>query len=107
MRDYQTSKSKFLITAAGFFENFEAVNTARESLRIFMLYYLFLDEMISPHAVEGSSTETVELRSRNANRNNGGNRNRYDKTVNGNKVNFELFFLIFVLIDFLIMCCNE
>ncbi|KAL3997992.1 LysM domain family protein [Acanthocheilonema viteae] len=42
--------------------------------------------MISPHAVEGSSTETIELRSRNANRNNGENRNRWDKTVNGNKI---------------------
>uniref|UniRef100_A0A0R3RH55 LysM domain-containing protein n=1 Tax=Elaeophora elaphi TaxID=1147741 RepID=A0A0R3RH55_9BILA len=42
--------------------------------------------MISPCAVEGSSTETVELRSRNANRNNGENRNRWDKTINSNKV---------------------
>ncbi|KAK6106765.1 LysM domain family protein [Brugia pahangi] len=45
--------------------------------------------MISPRAVEGSSTETIELRSRNANKNNGENRNRWDKTVNGNKIIIE------------------
>ncbi|OZC08913.1 LysM domain protein [Onchocerca flexuosa] len=42
--------------------------------------------MITPRAVEGSSTETIELRSRNGNRNNGENRNRWDKTMNSNKV---------------------
>ncbi|VDK77084.1 unnamed protein product [Litomosoides sigmodontis] len=42
--------------------------------------------MISSHVVEGSSTETIELRSRNANKNNGENRNRWDKATNGNKV---------------------
>uniref|UniRef100_A0A1I8ESA1 LysM domain-containing protein n=1 Tax=Wuchereria bancrofti TaxID=6293 RepID=A0A1I8ESA1_WUCBA len=45
--------------------------------------------MITPRAVEGSSTETIELRSRNANRNNGENRNRWDKTMNGNKIIIE------------------
>ncbi|EFO21713.1 LysM domain-containing protein [Loa loa] len=42
--------------------------------------------MISPRAVEGTSTETVELRSRNANRNNWENKNGWDKTMNGNKI---------------------
>ncbi|CAG9529846.1 unnamed protein product [Cercopithifilaria johnstoni] len=42
--------------------------------------------MINSRAVEGSSTETIELRSRNANKNNGEGRNRWDKTIIGNKI---------------------
>lgn len=49
-------------------------------------------------AVEGSSTETIELRSRNANRNNGESRNRWDKAVNGNTVDFDIF-LIFLFVS--------
>uniref|UniRef100_A0A915PTE5 LysM domain-containing protein n=1 Tax=Setaria digitata TaxID=48799 RepID=A0A915PTE5_9BILA len=44
-------------------------------------------EMIIPHSAEGSSsTEAVELRARNANRNNGESRNRWDKARNIDKV---------------------
>ncbi|VDN07988.1 unnamed protein product [Thelazia callipaeda] len=42
--------------------------------------------MINPHAVEGSSTENIELRVRNAIKNNGENRNRWDKSKSFDKV---------------------
>ncbi|MCP9260894.1 Tyrosine-protein kinase [Dirofilaria immitis] len=57
-------------------------------LEVYVFFYCqsFSDEMINPCAVEGSSTKTIELRSRNTNRNNGENRNRWDKTGNINKI---------------------